>query len=262
MASMTPELYDIIIKIVDEKMKEIRVTREEFDKLTTAANKLAEAQTRTEQRLEQLAEAQTRTEQRLEQLAEAQTRTEQRLEQLAEAQTRTEQRLERLEATVEQLAEAQRRTEERLEQLFVVQRDTARALSELASQVGGLSDTVGFRLEDIARIMVPGWFERHTDITIEGEFESTVVSGDGKEVQVNLLGRGRRPDGREVVVAGECKSRIQRREVKAFARVLRTVRSAFRGKDVIGFMFGYFVHPTADTEAKEHEILVLAPYRR
>ncbi|MEX2723043.1 MAG: hypothetical protein Q6367_004055, partial [Candidatus Freyarchaeota archaeon] len=181
---------------------------------------------------------------------------------LAEAQTRTEQRLERLEATVEQLAEAQCRTEERLEQLFVVQRDTARALSELASQVGGLSDTVGFRLEDIARIMVPGWFERHTDITIEGEFESTVVSGDGKEVQVNLLGRGRRPDGREVVVAGECKSRIQRREVKAFARVLRTVRSAFRGKDVIGFMFGYFVHPTADTEAKEHEILVLAPYRR
>ncbi|MEX2753661.1 MAG: hypothetical protein Q6366_017565, partial [Candidatus Freyarchaeota archaeon] len=62
MTSMTPELYEIIIKIVDEKMKEIKVTREEFDKLTTAVNKLAEAQTRTEQRL---AEAQTRTEQRL-----------------------------------------------------------------------------------------------------------------------------------------------------------------------------------------------------
>ena len=71
---------------------------------------LAEAQRRTEQRVEELAEAQRRTEQRLEELAEAQQRTEQRVEELAEAQRRTEQR-------VEELAEAQRRTEEQMRQL-------------------------------------------------------------------------------------------------------------------------------------------------
>ncbi|MFQ5595505.1 MAG: hypothetical protein ACE5HA_15260, partial [Anaerolineae bacterium] len=54
-------------------------------------------------------------------LAEAQQRTEARLERLeatvqslAEAQERTEARLERLEATVQSLAEAQERTEARL----------------------------------------------------------------------------------------------------------------------------------------------------
>jgi multidrug efflux pump subunit AcrA (membrane-fusion protein) len=248
MASITPELYDIIVKIVDDRVREIKVTREEFDKITTAVNKLAEAQNRTEQRVGQLAEAQQRTEGRLEQLAEAQQRTEGRLEQLAEAQQRTEERLERLEVSMERLAEAQR--------------DTAKALSGLASQVGGLSDTVGFRLEDVARVMVPGWFERHMDITIEGELEPAYVSDGGLEVQVNLLGKGYRPSGEEVIIAGECKSRIHSGEVRSFARALETVKSAYKDKDVVAFMFGYLVHPTADTEAKGYDILVLAPYRR
>ncbi|MHA1209521.1 MAG: hypothetical protein ACTSSA_15105, partial [Candidatus Freyarchaeota archaeon] len=90
MATMTPELYELIIKIVDERVREIRVTREDFDKLTATVNKLAEAQHRTEERLEQLAEAQRRTEERL-------TRLESVVEQLAEAQRRTEERLTRLE---------------------------------------------------------------------------------------------------------------------------------------------------------------------
>ncbi len=220
MPSITPELYDFIVKVVDDKVKDIRVTREEFDKLTATVDKLAEAQHRTEQRVEQL----------------------------TEVQRRTEERLERLEAVVEQLAEAQRRTEE--------------TLATLASQVGGLSDTIGFGLEDVARVMIPGWFERHMDIVVEEEFRPTYVSGDGKEFQVNLFGKGRRADGKDVILAGECKSRIQRREVAAFAKTLRAVRKAYAEMDVVAFMFGYLVHPSADEEAEKHGILVLAPYRR
>ncbi|MGQ9721637.1 MAG: hypothetical protein ACUVXA_09990, partial [Candidatus Jordarchaeum sp.] len=171
-----------------------------------------------------------------------------RLGQLAEAQQRTEERLERLEVSMEHLVEAQR--------------DTAKALSGLASQVGGLSDTVGFRLEDVARVMVPGWFERHMDITVEGELEPAYVGDGGLEVQVNLLGKGHRPDGEEVIIAGECKSRIHSKEVKTFAKVLETVKSAFKDKDVVAFMFGYLVHPTADVDAKKYDVIVLAPYRR
>jgi len=177
------------------------------------------------------------------------------LEQLAEAQQRTEQRL-------EQLAEAQQRTEQRLEQLVETQRDMAKALSGLASQVGGLSDTVGFRLEDVARVMVPGWLERHMDIVVEGELEPAYVSGDGVEVQVNLFGKGRKPDGREIIIVGECKSRIHSGEVRSFTRVLETVRSAFKGREVLAFMFGYLVHPSADIEAQGYNIVVLAPYRK
>jgi len=97
---ITAELYRAIVTIVDDRVKEIRVTREDFDRLTQTVAQLAQAQARTEQRLEELVQAQARTEQRVEQLEGA-------MQRLAEAQARTEERLDRLEAAIERLAEAQ-----------------------------------------------------------------------------------------------------------------------------------------------------------
>jgi hypothetical protein len=37
----------------------------------------------------------------------------------------------------------------------------------LSIQVGRLSDVVGFSLEDIARVVVPGWLLRHEGIEVE-----------------------------------------------------------------------------------------------
>jgi predicted nuclease with TOPRIM domain len=100
-------------------------TEGRVNELTLAVNELAQAQARTEERLNQLAQAQARTEERLNELAQAQARTEERLNQLAQAQTRTEERL-------NQLAQAQARTEERLNQLAQAQTRTEERLNELA----------------------------------------------------------------------------------------------------------------------------------
>lgn len=71
--------------------------------------------------LRESAEANTsRLDAALAKLAEAQARTEIRVEELAQAQTRTEDRLDRLEQTVQKLAEAQARTEAKLEQLVEI----------------------------------------------------------------------------------------------------------------------------------------------
>nr|MDO8061547.1 hypothetical protein [Candidatus Freyrarchaeum guaymaensis] len=203
MSQITPELYDLITKIIEDKVRDIKVTREEFDKLTSTVRQLAEAQRRTEERLEQLA------------------------------------------ARVDQLAEAQRRTEE--------------ALAGLASQVGRLSDAVGFGLEDIARVMVPGWLELNEGISV-GNFERFYVVVDGEEVEVDLFGRGRDGKG-EVIVVGECKSRIYRRDVLSFVRKVDAVRRVHPGVRVFSFMFGYLIHPSGDEEAERYGIKLLAPYR-
>jgi hypothetical protein len=79
----------------------------------------------------QLAEAQSRTEVRVEQLAEAQSRTEVRVEQLAEAQARTESRLESLCEDVSQLAAAQRVTEQTVAKLVDSQGQMQVALQRL-----------------------------------------------------------------------------------------------------------------------------------
>ncbi len=96
-------LQDPMLRFWGIVKEELGVKREDFTELKNIVFELAQAQNRTEQRIEELAEAQKT-------LTEAQSRTEQRVEELAQAQSRTEQR-------VEELARAQKETERSLVQL-------------------------------------------------------------------------------------------------------------------------------------------------
>jgi predicted nuclease with TOPRIM domain len=268
---ITAELYRAIVTIVDDRVREIRVTREDFDRLTQTVAQLAQAQARTEQRLEELAQAQARTEQRLDrleaaverlaeaqartdaavqqlakrvdQLAEAQARTEQRLNELAQAQARTEQRVEQLEGAMQRLAEAQARTEQ--------------ALQQLATQVGALSDNVGYGLEDIARVVLPGYLKQRYGVTVE-RLERRIFSVDGQRFDVDLYAEGRR-GRRRIVVLGEVKARIYAREVHYFQQVLQAVRPQLPAEP-LPVLFGYFIDLSA-MEAAQDQILLIAAYQ-
>ena len=80
---LTAEMYQAIVAIVDDRLEEVRVTREGFDQLTQAISRLTQAQARTEERVGRLEEAMGR---------------------LAEAQARTEAVLQRTQEAVQQLA--------------------------------------------------------------------------------------------------------------------------------------------------------------
>lgn len=69
------KLYKTIVTIVDKRVKEIKVTRKDFDRVEDRL-------TRIEVVVEELAEAQKRTEERVEELAEAQKRTEHEIREL------------------------------------------------------------------------------------------------------------------------------------------------------------------------------------
>jgi hypothetical protein len=51
---VSPEVYGLITRIVDEKVKEIKVRREEFDLLLHEVRKLVKAKARTEDMKEEL----------------------------------------------------------------------------------------------------------------------------------------------------------------------------------------------------------------
>jgi len=114
---MTAELYQAVTALVDDRMKEIRVVRQDFDRLVEAQARTGEQLTRLGATVERLAEAQVRTEARVEELAAAQARTEARVEELAAAQARTGEQLTRLEATVERLAQVLERLTSLVERL-------------------------------------------------------------------------------------------------------------------------------------------------
>jgi len=116
-----------------------RTSEENFNRVWKVIVELTEAQKRTEERINELAEAQKRTEERVNELTEAQKRTEERVNELTEAQKRTEERInelaeaqKRTEERVNELTEAQKRTEERVNELTEAQKRTEERVNELA----------------------------------------------------------------------------------------------------------------------------------
>lgn len=226
-----PELKLAIIELMDERLRRLEVRRSDLQSLHASLKLLAEAQAKTERRMAEL--------------AEAQARTDRSLEKLAQAQAGTDERVGRLEESMAELAQAQARTEAAVEQL--------------AKQIGHLSDAIGYGLEDIARVVAPGFLLRHHGIEME-EFVRRFLPANGREVEVDLYVEGRK-DGRELVVVGEVKSRIHGREVLKFARVVKALRKSLKAQ-LFPLMFAYWIHPSASAEAEKHGIQLIASYQR
>jgi multidrug efflux pump subunit AcrA (membrane-fusion protein) len=287
---LTAELYQAIVAIVDDRLREVRVTREGFERLEGAIDRLAEIQARTEERvghietrmdrvegaLERLAEAQVRTEARVEQLAEAQTRTDARLGQLAEAQVRTEARLGQLaeaqtrtDAHLEQLAEAQTRTEARLGQLAEAQARTEATLQrtqdilqQLTRQVGGLSETVGGDSEDIAYIVLYDVLKREFGWEV-GVLERMWQQWNGGPEEIDIFGQATDPahPERTIWIVGEAKHNLTLREVERFAQQVERARQHLAG-EVYAVCFAYRARPEVRARLKELQIPLLFSFGR
>jgi chromosome segregation ATPase len=143
------EDFESLSGVMRETAERTYHVEQRLDGLEAALTRLAEAQARTEERVEELAAAQKRTEAQVEELAAAQKRTEAqveelaaaqkrteaRVEELAQAQVRTEERVGRLETAVAELAAAQKRTEARVEELAAAQARTEETLQALIERV-------------------------------------------------------------------------------------------------------------------------------
>jgi len=169
------------------------------------------------------------------------------VDRLAEAQAETGQKVGRLEESVDKLAVAQAKTEQ--------------AIKHLSINISGLSDTIGFGLEDIARTVVPGYLERHENIYIE-ELQRGFIEVDGVEREIDLFGECNR-DGEAILIIGEVKSRIYEGEVKKFvSNVINPIRKSEKERRIYPLMFGYVIHPFAQRLAKAEGVHLVASYQR
>ncbi len=224
-AAFSPEQAHLLAEVIHEAYNDL-VKARDFNELKSIVGELAQAQKRTEERVEELAQAQKRTEERVEELAQAQKRTEERVDRLAVA--------------VEELAQAQKRTEERVDQLAAAQERTERAVKQLARQVGGLSEALGGSLEDLALEVVPEILEYRWGMEIEFCERDTLPLRNG-EYEFDLVIRGQ-VEGRPVVVLGEVKSNITESEVERFLNLVAQVEAS---EEIRPLFFGYRVERAA-----------------
>ena len=203
--------FEALQRVVGELAVSQKELAEAQKRTEARLQELTEAQNRTEARVGELTEAQKRTEARVQELTEAQKRTEARLGELAEAQKRTEARVEELTRSQKELAEAQKRTESALAKL-------AERLDDTNKQLGGLAITVGFTLENEAYRALPVLLERDHQLKLtEPLRRDYLADAKGRDLEVNILGRGIHGSD-PVWIIGEAKAQLSKNEVDRFIR--------------------------------------------
>lgn len=172
-------------------------------------------------------------------LTEAQRHTTEEIRKLAEAQARTD-------AVVKELAEAQARTE--------------RVLQQLSRQVGGLSDTVGGDIEDIAYIVLHDVLKREFGWQV-GVLERSWQTWGRKPEEVNVFGQASdpaRPD-RVIWIVGEAKRNLSAREVKRFIKQVARAREHLVG-EVFPVCFCYQARPEVQQMIRDAGIRLVFSY--
>ena len=175
-------------------------------------------------------------------LAEAQKRTELKVEELAEAQKRTEERVGRLEEVVKELAEAQKRTEETVRSLVW-------GIDDVRKQLGGLSAAVGHGIEDKYLPLMKPFALNQYGAQISTVQRKFIRYPNGKKDEVNLYLEGELK-GEKIYIIGEAKSQPGKKDVERFHEVLNRLRNYFKA-EVKGFMIGYLFDPEVEDYIKE-----------
>lgn len=174
---ISKEIYELVVSIVDDKLKGIVATRAEFEALKDSVDKLAEAQRRTEEVLESFKRATeenfSRVWRAIEALTDRLDRLTERVDQLAEAQLRTEERLNRLTERVdglaikvEELTDRLNRLTEKVDRLAEAQLKTEQSLIKVRMDLAGLSRSFSYAFENEAFRHLPRFLKEKYGIEV------------------------------------------------------------------------------------------------
>jgi hypothetical protein len=252
-----------------EQRKQSSLSYSKIDKLVEAVFQLAEAQKCTTEQLDQLTNAQQHTEKqlqvlivRVDQLTIRMDQLAVRMDQLVEAQKRTEEQLHLLTLRVDQLAEAQKVTEQKLAELAEAQKRTEIRLDKTNEQLGGLSMSFGYFLENESYKYLPALLLKDYGLKVEGELTRSYLKDkqDGY-LEVNILGQGIK-DGKQYLIVGESKSQLSVNSIDKFIykKLERIVTP--EGKKVFPILVCHMVSgPEVADYAKRREIALYYSYQ-
>ncbi len=207
-----------LVQVTQQHSREIAELREMTQKNTQAIAELVQV---TQQHSREIAELREMTQKNTEAIAELRQTvaelvqmTRQNTEAIAELRQTTQQHSEEisdLRRTVQELVEVQKQTQEDIRRLTW-------GLDDLRKQVGGLSMTVGYTLENAAYKALPHLLNRDYGLQIDGELTRRFVEDNqGEHIEVNIFGQARR-NGETLTIVGESKAQLSKNDVDSFLR--------------------------------------------
>ncbi|MEN2993781.1 MAG: chordopoxvirus fusion protein [Thermodesulfovibrio sp.] len=246
---LDPDLRTVFIKILKsiEKVVGDVVKKRDFDILTANIKELSENVNKLSININIL--------------AETQKRTGERVNELTEAQGRTEERVSRLETALAELAEAQRKTEETVGHLDRALAELAEALSKLTQehaktreQLGGLSHTVGYILENEAYKALPKLLFEDFGLHITGKLKRGFIElGKQRWEEINIIGEAIK-DGKAMTLLGEAKTQLKKKDIDNFLAKIDKIKNYFSSPLFLVLVTHQVANPTVVKYAQEKGI--------
>ncbi len=248
-----PQLREVLWAILDEveRQREESVTKNEFRELRTIVAELAEAQ-------KELAKAQRDTQIKVSELAEAQRDTQIKVSELAEAQRDTQIKVSELAETQAEMRHSMTEMQRSMTEMQFSIKELAEAHRSLVlehkktrTELGGLSETVGFTLENEAFKFLPALLKKEFNLEIKDRLiRKSVPDRKGEPVEVDVVGEAER-NGERLIIIGEAKSQLSKSKVDAFfKRKLKPLQGVFDAE-----IFPILVtHMVSESDAAEYAL--------
>ena len=236
----------------------------QIENLTAAQNKnssqienLTAAQNKNSSQIENLTAAQNKNSSQIENLTAAQNKNSSQIENLTAAQNKNSSQIENLTAAIKELAIAQQRTEKQVAKL-------TSATSDIRSEIGGMSRSMSYALENEAYRALPAFLLDKHGIEVTERLIRAPVNNE----EINFFGRAVR-DGKPVLIVGESKQRLderrssKREEDRIFSQLetkANIVRAAHPDEEIALLLITHYARPEFLRTAAERGIIVVQSF--
>ncbi len=152
-----------------------------------------------------------------------------------------------------ELTEALKETQKELKVL-------AKELADTREMVGGLSDTVGYSLEDRAIKSLPSILKNKYGIIVADRLVRKFIKYNARHDEVNIFGTGKK-DKRTITIIGEAKSKLSEKHIEKLLKLIERLRkTGVIQKEVFPVMVTYSAEPAVEEMAKEKGVNLIWSY--
>ncbi len=169
-----------------------------------------------------------------------------------------------LKEIVRDLAQAQTRTELRMEELAQAQTRTELEMRRLAQEMGGLSRSIGYSLENEAYRHLPAYLQSRQGIVLEERLVRTEINGE----EVNIFALGRR-NGTPIVLVGETKLQLDKRRgnrdalesaLTQLERKVDAVKQLHPERGVVRLLVTHYARQVVLEEARKRDVIIVQSF--
>lgn len=174
-------------------------------------------------------------------------------------------------AELQQLAQTQRETKAELQQLAIAQRETeaqmkelARVVTNMGQELGGLSRSMSYSLENEAYRFLPTYLRTHHGITVTDRIVRTDIGGE----EINFFALGER-NGVPICLVGESKLQLDERRnsrrgaerlIDQIESKVDAVRQLYPEREMVRLLVTHYARSAIRQFLQEHNIIVVQTF--